>query len=96
MIKEEDLQLCISAYKEDKIGDETILQVFRKMIELILTKDKFEYISRDEVMDNASSICLSKLNRYDKEKCKAWNYFTTVIVCFLHYTRHEQKRMKLQ
>jgi hypothetical protein len=92
MISENDLQVCISAYRNDKIDNRQMLEVFEKLADLVFNNPSY-YFEHDDVnttISGAAELCLEKLPKYDGSKgtrTKAFNFFTTIIGCYLRQTK---------
>src|ERR1019366_7003718 len=92
---EEDLQVCINAYRQDKIGDDQILQVFQQLATLVFSSPSyhFNHPNTESVLSEAADLCLCKLGRYDATKGKACFYFTTIIGCWLRQSKGHLRRL---
>ena len=93
LVSEQDLQVCINAYRENKIGDSELHKVFSKLAKLVLASPSYhlDCPNPENVADEAADLCMIKVEKYvnGKGKAKAFNFFTTIILCYMRQThRH--------
>lgn len=100
----QDIQLMVEAYQDNKIGDSEILQVFNILTKEVVDSfiDKYEKIKANNklhcktekqktaIIKHISNVCLDKIGRYDREKGKAYNYLTTIILCCIRQEYRSQ------
>ncbi len=89
-VSEEDLQVCIKAYRENKLPDKQILKVFHRFAESIFEHCNKKWNLPEVISKEAAELCLDKLSRYDEIRGKASNFFATIILC---YFRQMKKRL---
>ncbi len=93
-ITEHNLQVCIKAYQEDRISDDEILQVFGKLANMVMSYRDWQFENPNDVVAEAADLCLVKLPRYDNSKAKAFNFFTTIIGCYLGQVSRMQMNLR--
>lgn len=80
------------------IGDNEITKVFYSLAEDIFTHPKstyyFEHSNPKELLKEASAVCLDRIYKYDSDKCKAMNFFVTIIGCYLRQSKAIYKNLK--
>lgn len=88
----EDLTTCLKAYRQDQISKDHLLLVFEKLVERCV--DRFEFERTPGIFAEAAELCLIKSDRCDLDKCKPFNYFTTIIMCYLRQIHRLRRRSK--
>jgi hypothetical protein len=97
VLSESDLQTVIAAYREGKVDDNLLSEVFRKLATAVLTSRNCKLEHVDDFLKEVSDLCFEKMVRYDTNKGKAFNYFTTIIGCyFSQFHRMEMNLRKLK
>ncbi len=82
-------QIVINDYKQDKIKEKELVSHFEKLINLFCKELKVNLDK--ELNEDLVDICLQKLERYDSKKGKAFNYFTTIILCHLRQINRKRR-----
>lgn len=94
MVSEADLQIAIKAYKDGSVGEQIMIEVVRKLAELVRVTDRFKMLPEVTSFE-AAEMCLEKLSKYSPEKCKAFHFLTSIIACYFIQMRSLQKKMFL-
>lgn len=81
----QQLEETIANYLDDRTNKEELNNAF-----YALAASVFDYftttlkdLDREEAINSAVELCWLKLPRYDRTKGKAFNFFTTITLCFL-------------
>ncbi len=86
-LAEKAIQFALTQYSEGK--EDALLLAFEGLVKNVAEYRKM--IICDSVMTETVDLCLEKTRRYqDAPKCKAFNYFTTIIGCYLTQIRRMQ------
>jgi hypothetical protein len=85
MITNEELTKVVIAYNDKDLPKPLMRQVFIKLATFTYEHKSyyFECDNPKEVIDGAADLCLEKVQKYDAERGKAFNFFTTIIGCYL-------------
>ena len=88
-IKEEDLQVCLNAYSQGKLTDRHLYELFYKLASDVFGSKSchFDHPNPYEVLNEAASLCLKKVDRYGDSRYKATNFFVTIIGCSFAQSR---------
>ena len=78
---------CVIAYQEERLGQEAILKLFDHMARAVWESISPEDAS-EEVIRDATLLCLDKTARFDAQRNKAFNFFTTIIAGHFRQVRH--------
>src|SRR5687767_7861181 len=91
LLSEQDLQVCIGAYRDGRADDHHLKAIFKRLTEAMMQTRRFAGLP-SEVATDAAELCLDKLPRYDGGRGKAFNFFTTIIACWLTQEKHRLRR----
>lgn len=97
-VTEQELQDCIAIYRQDKLNDEPLLGIFSRLVRMLMPHRNFRFDCPEDVVSEAAELCVRKVDRYpEKAKAKAFNFFATIIGCYLSQAkRTQQNRLKLK
>ena len=94
---ESELQVSIEQYRED--GNDKLIYLLNDLAgnvyDGLVKKMKFIY-SKEKMIEDTVDVCLEKLSRYDKNKGKAFNFLSTVMMCFMRQCKERQDYTKLK
>jgi len=86
------LEKFIAGYREGKINEEMLRIVFRLLAEELFKNMK---VSKEQFIHEAVYVCMEKLDKYDPTVGKAFNYFTTIMLCSFRQIKALQKRLEM-
>lgn len=75
---------CVCDYLDGKIDKEELSKSFYWLAERLidhLSADRLG-IDREDAIQEAVQVCWQKLSRYNREKGHAYNFFTTITMCW--------------
>lgn len=82
-INNKDFEKLIKKYlrsKKDKEVKEEITLCFYLLSDSIMKWSNFKFIDRDDALQEGVLICLDKINKFNPDRGKAFNWFTTIIL----------------
>lgn len=82
-IHNQDFETLIKEYKknpEDEDVKKEVTYCFYLLAENIIRAFRFTLIDREDALQEAVLACLSKMHRFDPDRGKAFNWFTTIIL----------------
>ncbi|RTK97528.1 MAG: hypothetical protein EKK64_01190 [Neisseriaceae bacterium] len=84
VVQEENIAVC-SEYKEIQ---DLLAIAFYTLSQNIVRYAKFNLIDQDDAVQEGVMICFEKIDRFDSQKGKAFNYMTT---CILNHFRQQYR-----
>ena len=81
IMTEDEFRIILSQYQE---AQDQLAIAFYTLSENIVRYAKFNLIDQDDAIQEGVMICFEKIDRFDPEKGKAFNYMTT---CILNHFR---------
>lgn len=91
MINEKKIQAALIQFKEGKEDD--LLLAFDELVKNVANYRKM--VICDSVVTDTIDLCLEKTSKYQASpKCKAFDYFTTIIGCYLSQIKRMQMNAK--
>ena len=89
--QENDLINCMRACRDGVIAKETLGKVLYQLADNILKYADLEMPEGSQ--QGAVDVCLEKMERFNYEKGKAFNFFTTIILCYYRQVYRANKNL---
>jgi hypothetical protein len=88
-----EFEQAVSDFLDNKISEDKLCEAFYWVAERIVNGLDIKKIltDRDDYIQEAVMICFDKLPRYDREKGKAYNFFSTIILCLFRQGTQKKK-----
>lgn len=93
MVSGDELTKAVCDYKEIRIKLRDMFEsITRSILDLVGPKIKFK--DTEEAIKDCVVVCFEKLDRFDPQKGKSFNYFTTIILSHLRQLYRCEKDQK--
>lgn len=93
MINNLELETKIREYKKgDFFVEEDLVKIFNSLIDSVIDYKGWN-INRDSFKEDCVDLLLLKTDRYNPDKGKAFNFFTSIILCSLRQEYRKNQRL---
>ncbi len=82
-INNKEFEMLILKYLKDQDDEETktkVTETFYLLADNIIRAFRFKLVDKDDALQEGVLACFSKMDRFDSERGKAFNWFTTIIL----------------
>ena len=96
MISNEELTKVVMSYKEGLLPKPLFHECLARIAKQVFESKHYKFeCSADEcqrIISDAADLCIVKSEKFDPERGKAFNFFTTIIGCWLRQERAIMKQ----
>lgn len=89
MLPSEDGLVCAIEEYRNKNNKDKLCNLFTSLVEEIIRS--YSWFDVDDAIQEGVLICFEKVDKFDLAKGKAFNFFTTIIMCRLRQHRRKLK-----
>lgn len=84
---------AVCDFLKDKISEDKLCEAFYWLTESIINnlKPQLQFLDKDDLIQEGVMVCWDKLPRYDPKKGKAYNFFTTIMLCLVRQSTQKKK-----
>lgn len=93
MITNKELEGLVIAYQSGKISKALMRECFIKLASHVYDSYSFKFRDRDNLMKETANLCLEKVKKFDISRGKAFNFFVTIIMCFIRQVTRTEKKL---